>query len=155
MGYNYVGLREWLYQFFLQLGADPSIEFYAILADILSLLAIPFALEILKLLIEGIQLLLHSGFTGRWEQFIYDPKSPYVGTPVKVDYYRMWHFGFSNSNKLRKNIKGTIRRKAPNNESNRKWKFYGYLDGDILTIIYSFANGRNLCNIIYVKNSKP
>ncbi len=92
-----------------------------------------------------------SDISGWWEQLIYEnDDDAYEKSVVKRDYYRLKHTKTRYSGNLIINIKGKIRRAEP--ESERKWDVLGYLDGDILTMIYqSGKQSQKSRGCIYVK----
>ena len=148
---NYTGLREIIFEFFKFIfHVNSSNVFFNVLSDILSMLAIPLILALIKILFNFVTS-IRSGYTGKWEQLIYDPLKPYEGEPEKIDIYRMKHFRYKYSGKLRKNIKGSIVGVFPKDRKKRKWKFYGYLDGNILTIIYQSKSGQKSRGCIYLR----
>lgn len=90
-----------------------------------------------------------SKFSGEWEQLIFSNNS-YEGDPIKKDVYKLKHTKIRYSGELSINMKGSIIRTFPIND-NKKWKFIGYLDGDILTILYQSEEGQKSRGCIYVK----
>ena len=93
-----------------------------------------------------------SEYSGIWRQEIYE-NNDYSGRPIKVDEYEIKHKKLLYSGKLTVNITGKIHRKEPANEDHRWWDFVGYLDGDILTILYQSIEGQKSRGCIYVKLS--
>lgn len=145
-----MGLREWIFKIFTDLGVSETNTAFNVLADVLSMLAIPLLIGLIKLACDFIAS-MRSGFTGKWEQLIYDPSTPYEGKPTKKDIYYMKHYRFKHSDKLRKNVKGRIVGKEPDDRKKRKWDFYGYLDGNVLTIIFQSDTGQKSRGCIYLK----
>lgn len=93
-----------------------------------------------------------SKFSGEWEQYIFaDDNNTYEGVPIKKDVYKLKHKKISYSGKLVINIEGTIKRDSPSEQNHRKWDFIGYLDGDILTILYQSQEGQKSRGCIYVR----
>lgn len=91
-------------------------------------------------------------YSGCWVQKIYkNDDDDYSGEPIKIDEYLVDHKKFKYTGKLTINISGTIRRLYPTNQSNRTWDFLGYLDGDVLTILYQSKEGQKSRGCIYVK----
>lgn len=91
-----------------------------------------------------------SKFSGYWEQLIYEKGDDnYKGSAIKIDYYKLRHVKLRYSGKLVQNITGEIKRKKP--KIGRKWEIFGYLDGDILTMIYQSEEGQKSRGCIYVK----
>ena len=91
-----------------------------------------------------------SKFSGEWEQQIFDEDS-YEGKPIKTDIYKLKHKKIRYSGRLVVNIEGTIIRKYPIQQEPKKWNFIGYLDGDILTMLYQSQEGQRSRGCIYVK----
>lgn len=91
-----------------------------------------------------------SKYSGKWIQSIYT-KADFSGTPIKQDIYNIKHKKTNYSGKLIINIEGTISRSYPKIQSHRKWDIIGYLDGDILTILYQAQEGQKSRGCIYAK----
>lgn len=89
-----------------------------------------------------------SKYSGKWIQSIYT-KADFSGTPIKQDIYNIKHKKTNYSGKLIINIEGTISRSYPKIQSHRKWDIIGYLDGDILTILYQAQEGQKSRGCIY------
>lgn len=91
-----------------------------------------------------------SKFSGEWEQQIFD-NNDYKGQAVKIDVYELKHIKTRYSGKLIINIEGIIKRTYPTEQTHREWDFIGYLDGDILTILYQSQEGQRSRGCIYAK----
>lgn len=94
-----------------------------------------------------------SQFSGEWEQQIFDSSNDtYEGNAIKIDTYKIKHQKTKYSRKLVINISGIITRDFPIEQKHRKWDFSGYLDGDVLTILYqSSQEVQKSRGCIYVK----
>ena len=91
-----------------------------------------------------------SKYSGKWWQYIYD-NFEYEGEPIKTDIYHIKHRKAKYTGKLTVNITGTIKRVKPESHNHRKWDIIGYLDGDVLTIIYQSYEGQKSRGCIYVR----
>ncbi len=93
-----------------------------------------------------------SEYTGKWEQLIYANEDElYTGSVVKRDIYEIKHTKMLYTGKLVMNIRGTIHRVAPVEQQHRKWDCIGYLDGDILTILYQSKEAQKSRGCIYLR----
>lgn len=93
-----------------------------------------------------------SEYTGEWEQLIYENgDNDCQGKPIKQDRYELKHSKHRRSDSLVVNVRGTIRRIVPVASNNRQWKFIGYLDGNVLTILYQANEGQRSRGCIYLK----
>lgn len=92
----------------------------------------------------------NSKFSGEWEQLIFN-NNYYEGNPIKRDVYKLKHKKIRYSGKLIINIEGTIIRIFPQDQKHRKWDFIGYLEGEVLTILYQAQEGQKSRGCIYVK----
>lgn len=93
-----------------------------------------------------------SKYTGKWDQLIYlQGDDTYQGGVVKQDQYEIKHMKLRYSGHLVINIRGTIRRVSPPDQAHRRWDCIGYLDGDILTILYQSMEGQKSRGCIYLR----
>ena len=92
-----------------------------------------------------------SQFSGKWEQLIYKSgDDTYSGPIIKRDIYELKHIKLKRTGKIAVNVTGTIQRQMPDNQRHRKWDFIGYLDGNILTILYESAEAQVSRGCIYL-----
>ena len=89
-------------------------------------------------------------YSGIWEQFIYD-KDNYSGKPIKNDIYKLKHKRLRYSGKMTVNIVGTISRVTPEEQNHRQWDVIGYLEGNVLTMLYQAKEAQKSRGCIYVK----
>lgn len=89
-------------------------------------------------------------YSGVWEQLIYN-NSDYSGKPIKRDLYKLKHKKLSYSGKMTVNIRGTLSRIVPESQNYREWDVIGYLDGNILTMLYQAKEAQRSRGCIYVK----
>lgn len=93
-----------------------------------------------------------SPYSGEWEQQIYEASDVNCkGSPIKIDTYKIKHKKSIYAGKLVVNVTGTIMRNSPSGQTDKRWNFIGYLDGDVLTIIYQSREGQKSRGCIYVK----
>lgn len=91
----------------------------------------------------------HSEYSGLWEQLIFPYNDEnYEEVPRKRDFYDMQHKKMRNTDKLVINIFGTIQRDYP--QRSKEWDINGYLDGDVLTILYQSKAGQKSRGCIYL-----
>lgn len=89
-------------------------------------------------------------YSGQWEQLIYE-NDDYIGEPIKKDIYNLKHKKLRYSGKMTVNIVGTISRISPEKQKYRQWDVVGYLDGNILTMMYQAKEAQKSRGCIYVK----
>ena len=101
---------------------------------------------------NGIQLYVNrsSKYSGKWIQMIYE-RNDYSGIPVKKDVYNIKHKRIRYAGKLVINVEGRIKRSYPENQNHRKWDVIGYLEGDVLTLLYQSQEGQKSRGCIYAK----
>ena len=104
---------------------------------------------VIKKALEIIQI-KQSIYSGNWEQLIYD-NNDYTGEPIKRDIYKLKHKKLRYSGKMTVNIVGTISRVSPEEQKHRKWDVIGYLEGNILTMLYQAKEAQKSRGCIYVK----
>lgn len=104
---------------------------------------------VIKKALEIIQI-KKSIYSGNWEQLIYD-NNDYTGEPIKRDIYKLKHKKLRYSGKMTVNIVGTISRVSPEEQKHRKWDVIGYLEGNILTMLYQAKEAQKSRGCIYVK----
>ncbi|MGN8753438.1 hypothetical protein [Blautia sp. HCP3S3_C4] len=104
---------------------------------------------VIKKALEIIQI-KKSIYSGNWEQLIYD-NNDYTGEPIKRDIYKLKHKKLRYSGKMTVNIVGTISRVSPEKQKHRKWHVIGYLEGNILTMMYQAKEAQKSRGCIYVK----
>lgn len=93
-----------------------------------------------------------SGYTGKWDQFIYAKGDDmYQGEIIKRDQYELKHTKMRYTGKLVTNIHGTIRRVFPLDQTHRRWDCVGYLDDEILTILYQSMEPQKSRGCIYLR----
>lgn len=93
-----------------------------------------------------------SEYTGEWEQLIYNNGDDECqGKPIKQDRYELIHSKHRHSGNLVVNVHGTIRRIIPSTSNSRQWKFIGYLNGNVLTILYQAKEGQRSRGCIYLR----
>lgn len=93
-----------------------------------------------------------SEFTGTWRQFIYAPDdTDYKGEIVKEDKYEIKHSKLKYAGKLVTNVRGTIQRVSPTDQGHRRWDCIGYLDGEVLTILYQSMEAQKSRGCIYLR----
>ncbi len=93
-----------------------------------------------------------SEYTGKWEQLIYENEDEqYTGSVIKRDIYEIKHTKIFYTGKLVINISGTIRRVAPAEQQHRRWDCIGYLDGEVLTILYQSKELQKSRGCIYLR----
>jgi len=93
-----------------------------------------------------------SEYTGKWNQFIYKQDDDnYQGEVIKQDQYDIKHAKVMYSGKLVANIHGTIQRVSPAVQAHRRWDCIGYLDGDVLTILYQSMEAQKSRGCIYLR----
>lgn len=93
-----------------------------------------------------------SEYTGKWEQLIYaSGDEGYEGEIVKQDQYDIKHTKLKYSGRLVSNIRGTIQRVSPTNQRHRRWDCIGYLDGEVLTILYQSMEAQKSRGCIYLR----
>lgn len=94
----------------------------------------------------------NSAYNGTWEQLIYENNDVNCqGEIIKRDLYEIKHIRSKRTDKLVINMTGTIKRVYPIEQSARIWDFFGYLDGDVLTIMYQSQEGQKSRGCIYLK----
>jgi hypothetical protein len=94
----------------------------------------------------------NSAYNGTWEQLIYENDDVnYQGEIIKRDIYQIKHIRYKHTEKLVVNMTGTIKRVYPIVQNARIWDFFGYLDGDVLTVIYQSQEGQKSRGCIYLK----
>lgn len=111
----------------------------------------PVVTGIITFIIWAVRLCIvrNSEYSGLWEQLIFPyGDDTYTEIPVKRDFYNMKHKKMKYSGKLIINISGTIQRDYP--KIGRKWDMEGYLDGNVLTIIYQSQEGQKSRGCIYL-----
>lgn len=93
-----------------------------------------------------------SEYTGKWDQFVYSQGDDmYQGEVIKRDQYEIKHIKMRYTGNLVTNIHGTIQRVIPLDQTHRHWDCIGYLDGEILTILYQSMEGQKSRGCIYLR----
>ena len=93
-----------------------------------------------------------SEYTGKWDQFIYaQDDDMYQGEVLKRDQYEIKHSKVKYTGNLVTNLCGTIQRVFPLEQTHRHWDFIGYLDGEVLTILYQAMEGQKSRGCIYLR----
>lgn len=109
---------------------------------------------IATMIVSGIKLLIYykkvrkSNLSGEWEQKIYDLTT---NECMKTDIYNMKFVDYKDSGLLHINVTGTIKRVQPLTQGHRRWQFKGYLEGDVLTILYQSQRGVKSRGCIYAR----
>ena len=101
---------------------------------------------------QGILIMVNksSKYSGKWIQLIYEHNN-YSGIPIKKDIYCIKHKKIRYSGKLVVNMEGTIERFYPEFQKHRKWDVIGYLQGDVLTLLYQSQEGQKSRGCIYAR----
>lgn len=122
-----------------------------IIAGVIATFIATFIVFVIKKAIESAKM-KHSEYTGQWDQLIYKNEDVlYEGEVIKRDRYNISHIKLLYSGKLIINIKGTIQRKFPLEQNHRRWDCIGYLDGDVLTILYQSDEAQKSRGCIYLR----
>lgn len=89
-------------------------------------------------------------YTGEWEQWIY-LSDDYTGEPIKKDIYKLKHKKLRDSTEMTINVTGTISRISPKEKSYKRWDVIGYLQGDVLTLLYQAKEAQKSRGCVYVR----
>lgn len=120
-----------------------------IIVGIITSIIVTFGVWLIK---NGVQLYVNrsSKYSGKWIQMIYE-RNDYLGNPIKEDVYNIKHKKIRYGGKMIINVEGTIERSYPESQKHRKWDVIGYLEGDVLTLLYQSHEGQKSRGCIYVK----